>query len=995
MLRRTIAVSLAVLVLAVALPASAGWTKAAGRVPEQTANCVFSEVGDWPSIHHDSGNSDVLPAGKAAPAEFELKWSALKNASILSSPVVGDDGRIYVTATRENFRCVPVTWLAPLARFFLDPLLPTLGGGNKVSEMLESGLLLSRLYALDAATGRIIWQRSEIALAGMAGAPLLIRDPQGNMSIVVSALGRVIAYDQNGGVRWRSSLGPTEVAISPHLFPDGKSILLGTNAGSVYLKDAATGRDVLPAYRPAGLVNSNTPGISADGTVILVGNHGSDREDGVAWAVRPNAAGGRWDTAWTFEDVAGESQTSPTIAGGKVYIGDGHAGIIAIGLADGSEQWRYTFTDIPGWHDYLAYASVVATPEGMVGFCMVPSNPVSTVRYSDLAPMYIAILRDLGDTAERAYFKDWKATSGVAYSAGSGRFYFTGIEEGPSDEARSVMVSLEAVSWQSFTQPLQNPCMNNVTLADGALVVPVFWGGLIGLPLITDRGYGLHYYGRTIPPETPGTEPPQNPYLADSPWPESHCNSYCQASSALPGPKDAGSIRLSHEVVPMDIPITNCFSSAYPDGKRVMWGSTTGILGQVFKLDPEPFTIVDRYIPFFREGVPLNLTPNASGAYNVLDRDGNFFTPSRKGCGIDAFADSVPGQRLSPIALKGRMLIPEEALLRPGEESIVGMTMTYDGMLAFVTDLGTVGVLGRDLDPASARYLSLNPGADPSTPDDQLEMVSNSIAACEAGGIYVVTDRFMYRVQWTAGNLTLDPSTGAWKAAYESGSGQQGGRLGKGSGSTPTLMGTGSDDRFVVITDGQDVMRLVLLWRDAIPSDWQGLPEKDRRIAAEEPVTFGDPDAEVSYSEQSVLVHGYGTVVVNNRLNLEGVGQLPANLQPFLMLLSNIPGIAPYGIEKFEWDPAARLLRLRWSNPTISLPNAIPCMSSQTGLVYCIGQRRGAWTLEAVDWETGASRFHYVIGYGFYHNSFYAATEIGPDGAIYYGTFFGVSKLQP
>ena len=984
-LRNTIIIA-SMLVLALCLaPAADG----------ATGEGVFTAAGDWPSIHHDSGNSDVLPVGMAAPVEFELAWSALKDSSVLSSPVVGDDGRVYVTATQEHFRWYPTVWLAELAKAFLDPLASSLNVGGKPSELLDSGMLQSRLYALDAETGEVLWERAEIALGGMAGAPLLLRDAQGDLSIVVSCLGKVIAYDGNGDMRWSSPLGFAEVAISPHLYPDGKSILLGTNMGSVYLKDAATGADLLPPYRSADKVNSNTPGISSDGTVILIGNHGADREDGVAWAVRPDIASGEWETAWEYEDVAGESQTSPTIAGERVYIGDGHAGVTAIALSDGSKLWHYTFSDLADWQDYLAYASLAVTPEGMIGMCMVPVTSSGFASYADLPPMYIAVLEDRGGEAVRLYLEDWKATSGVAYSSESGRFYFTGMEEGAGGEPRSIVVGLDAASGESCSQPLENPCMNNVTLADGALVVPVFWGGLIGLPMVTEQGYGLHYYkAKKTPPA--GEEPPANPYLADSPWPESHRNSYCQASSPLPGPRDAASIKLSHEFIPLDIPITNAISAPYPDGKRVIWSSTTGLLGEVFKLDPETFTVIDRYIPAEKEGVPLNLSPSISGAYSILDCDGVLFASSCSGCGIDAFTDEVAGDRSSPVALKGRYIIPDSGLLRPGEERLVGMTMTYDGMIAFVTDLGTLGVIDRSLSPESARFLSLNAGAGPSTPAEELEQVSNSVSACEGGGIYVVTDEFMYRVQWTGSELTLDPASGAWKAAYETGSGQQGGRLGEGSGSTPTLMGTGDGDRFVVITDGQDVMHLVLMWRDELPPGWEPIaPGKDPRIAAEVPVTFGDPDAEVSYSEQSVLVRGYGAVVVNNRLNLDVLRTLPPNLQPFSMLLSNLPGIAPYGIEKFVWDAEKKEMELAWSNRDISLPNAIPCMSAQTGLVYCIGQRCGAWTLEALDWETGVSRFFYVIGYGIFHNSFYAATEIGAGGEIYYGTFCGINGLQP
>ena len=431
-----------------------------------------------------------------------------------------------------------------------------------------------------------------------------------------------------------------------------------------------------------------------------------------------------------------------------------------------------------------------------------------------------------------------------------------------------------------------------------------------------------------------------------------------------------------------------------------------GFTGQVFKMDAETFTFIDQYYPQLREGQGLQVG-SITGAYNILDRDGIFFVP--RGSGIDAYCDEVPGRRESRIKLKARFQIPDDQLIRPGEEKLVGMSMTYDGRIAFVTNLATVGVIDRSLDPCSARYLNLNGerGRDPSVPLEELEQVSNSIASCEKGGIYVVTDRRMYRVQWTGRELTMDPGKGAWSAEYDAGAGQQAGRLGLGSGTTPTLMGTGHGDRFVVIADGAKVMKAVLFWRDEIPEDWQPIAEgKDRRIAAEVPITFGNPAAEKSYTDQSPLVRGYEVVFVSNTLGLEALSQLPASLQPYVMLLSNIPGIAPRGMEKFRWNPRTRKLERAWANPDISIPNCIPCMSSATGLIYATGQRCGFWTLEAVDWETGESRFFFRIpitlfglsfGWDFlpFANSFYAATEIGPDGCIYTGTFGGISRFKP
>jgi len=134
------------------------------------------------------------------------------------------------------------------------------------------------------------------------------------------------------------------------------------------------------------------------------------------------------------------------------------------------------------------------------------------------------------------------------------------------------------------------------------------------------------------------------------------------------------------------------------------------------------------------------------------------------------------------------------------------------------------------------------------------------------------------------------------------------------------------------------------------------------------------------------------------------------------------PDSAPYGIERIDWNPEARTCETVWSNTQLSIPNAIPTMSQATGLIYAIGQREGEWGLEALDFETGESTFfvvarqnrcpnsalqqftplwmRWIIGptlsiNASCENSFYAATEIGPDSTIYSGTTLGASKYTP
>jgi hypothetical protein len=240
-------------------------------------------------------------------------------------------------------------------------------------------------------------------------------------------------------------------------------------------------------------------------------------------------------------------------------------------------------------------------------------------------------------------------------------------------------------------------------------------------------------------------------------------------------------------------------------------------------------------------------------------------------------------------------------------------------------------------------------------------------------------------------------------------------------------MGTkGDDDRFVVITDGQALMNLVLFWRDEVPADWEPIaPGKDPRIACEVPVDFGTGTTE-AISEQSVAVRGYAAVVVNDLLtnptiNPPSMLALGAIAQNTVSALEGgIPEKAPFGLERIDWDPETRTCSTVWTNSEISVPNGIPSISEASGLVYGTGQRDGQFGLEGLDFETGESRVWVAAGSGecppelltivsilpgvadvleqvpdSCENSIYAATTVGPDGMVYTGTFNGMTRYVP
>jgi hypothetical protein len=210
-------------------------------------------------------------------------------------------------------------------------------------------------------------------------------------------------------------------------------------------------------------------------------------------------------------------------------------------------------------------------------------------------------------------------------------------------------------------------------------------------------------------------------------------------------------------------------------------------------------------------------------------------------------------------------------------------------------------------------------------------------------------------------------------------------------------MGTDrDDDRFVVITDGQEQVHLVLMWRDRIPRGWEPVrPGAPRRIACEVPVTYG-LDQERSVNEQSVLLRGHSAILVNNLLGYDDLlGLLPSQASLYTQVLAGVPGNAPRGIERIDWDPRTRTCRSVWTNPDVSIPNAIPTLSTASRMVYAVGLQDGVWSLQGVDLRTGELRLSVPTSASVTANSTYAATTVGPDRSIWTGTFGGVTRFFP
>ena len=503
---------------------------------------------------------------------------------------------------------------------------------------------------------------------------------------------------------------------------------------------------------------------------------------------------------------------------------------------------------------------------------------------------------------------------------------------------------------------------------------------------------------------------PPNPFAAEGVNPMPHGDPAQQDATPIAGPMDETRRLEANELVyqflgPGYFGAFN--SSEYADGRRVLWAN--GVNG-VYKLDYESYEIIDhlpseyaeKYTESWAEKISASLERNngasalltgmrallplksLSGVYAMVGANNWFYFANKDGS-IVAYGDAVDGNAGSKIIEKARFQLPAEIA-----GASVGMNMTYDGWIVFPTEEGVIIAVSPDLKQHHSIRLDHTDTEDTTTHGTGYGWVRNSIAVDDRGGIYVASRNHMHKVVWTDERLSTDPSDGAWSARYRNGTGE-------GTGATPSLMGFGDEDKFVVLTDGDIRMNLVLMWRDDIPENWTQLDDApSKRIAGQAPVNMGELNVQKIQSEQTVVVAGYGAFTVNNTprntpffMPKEGVGR-GVTIGP----LGSNPDFQPYGIQKFEWNPALQRLEQAWVNETISSPNGVPWVSTGSGQVYFIGARDNEWTLEAVDWLTGEPTFHYIIGGQKYNNAFSGPT-IDEKSRVFVGTQFGRLRIQP
>ena len=360
-------------------------------------------------------------------------------------------------------------------------------------------------------------------------------------------------------------------------------------------------------------------------------------------------------------------------------------------------------------------------------------------------------------------------------------------------------------------------------------------------------------------------------------------------------------------------------------------------------------------------------TAFGGGGYFYLDNHDRVVAPTADGA-IDVIAetDTPAGPALT---LQRQYDVSSYV----GDSVILSVLPDWSGRLWFVTDAGTVGVVDPKTGTARAKDLG--------------EAIGNSVAVDETRGVFVVSDRALYRFDADGSGA---PRV-TWRKPYDAGTRQKPGQSQTGSGTTPTIVRR-HGRHYVAITDNADPRMHVLVYR------------ADRGSRGKAPMCSVPVFAKGKGDTDNSLIAIGNAIVVENNYGYTGPQERPPSSAS-----RGTPTTEP-GVTRIDVDYARGRCHVAWHNDHVRVPTSVSKASAATGLIYVYehpaadevryrpGQQpdgaEDPWYLTALDLRTGKRAWSALTGVGLGYNNNYAPITFGPDGTAYVGVLGGLVAVR-
>jgi hypothetical protein len=430
---------------------------------------------------------------------------------------------------------------------------------------------------------------------------------------------------------------------------------------------------------------------------------------------------------------------------------------------------------------------------------------------------------------------------------------------------------------------------------------------------------------------------PQHPHLAPNGRSNMHDDGYATDSYTGPGPLGRRPV-----VTSAFYGVEECATVAFDRNGRIV-GLCGNLGGPVLRLlDPATLDVIASQSLPARQ-LKLGVSPLSDlcgGTYFYLDEQ-------------DRAVVTTTDRHIDVVADTGTAFVQQRSYdltaAVPSDDCLIALMPDWSGRIWFETGGGIVGAV--DPDTGVARTVSF-PG----------EIIDNSFAVDETGGVFVVSDHALYRLDADANGAPVI----TWRQPYDRGSQQKAGQLAQGSGTTPTLVGPD----LVAITDNADPRMNVLVYQ-------RGKASGGALVCGQPVFAPGASD-----TENSLVAVGSSLIVENNYGYKDPTSTL--------LGATTSPGIARVDVTDGHCSTA-------WTSTEVA-PTSVPKASLATGLLYVYTKPAAllvdAWYFTAIDLRTGRTAFSRLTGTGPGYNNHYAAVYLGPDGSAYIATLTGMLRIR-
>ncbi|MDD9934719.1 MAG: PQQ-binding-like beta-propeller repeat protein [Myxococcales bacterium] len=369
---------------------------------------------NWPAIHRDAANSDVLEADGAR--ELEPLFHVMRGSLIAAVLTMGPTGVAFATTGNPGTPC--------------------------------------HLYALDGETGEQLWCSDLVN--GRAVASSALSDRDGNVYLADDQ--NMHSFTVDGEVRWSTPIeGPP---LSAQFTPDGHLIFI-TMIGRIHVLERDSGEPVLDSVETVEGASYDGSGAAAclmGGSGCFSANTLAVRDDGVFYFTlsRPGEAEGvmvamRYrggpspaiEPVWETDVLEGGSAASPTISadGTRIYGTDNADNLFALDADSGALIWLYPL-------GYTPLGSPAVDARGRI----MPGGAGSGAR--------ALALRDGGDGAELLWEREDVANAGLTVMAGEVAYV---VSQG--------MVTLDVLTGETLDEdPAETDATIGITLASDGRV---------------------------------------------------------------------------------------------------------------------------------------------------------------------------------------------------------------------------------------------------------------------------------------------------------------------------------------------------------------------------------------------------------------------------------------------------------------------------------------------------------------------------------------------